>query len=161
MSILRLGIAFEKPLRYPDFDTKVLKSGLRGIGKEIAKTSRKLVSRRGISRKGDYPAMQTGGLAKAIKYKTSRSGFSVAVKSDPSGMPVYYPAFVYYGHRGPGRDSKKQRGTKRHGRKVAAPRANWIVDAAERYGRYRYMAEMKQIMAQAIKPGLIQGVVTK
>ena len=161
MSILRLGISFEKPLRYPDFDAKVLKSGLRGIGKEIAKTSRKLVSRRGISRKGDYPAMQTGGLAKAVKYRISRSGFSVAVKSESKGMPVFYPAFVYYGHRAPRRDSKEQQGKKRHGRKVAAPRANWIVDAAERYGRYRYMAEMKQIMAQAIKPGLIQGVVTK
>ncbi len=161
MSILKFDVAFEKPLRRPDFDTKVLKDGFRRMGKEIVKTSRKLVSRRGVSRKGEHPGKQTGTLAKSVKSRISRSGFSVAVKSESKGMPVYYPAFVYYGHRGPGRDSKKQHGTKRHGRKVAAPRANWIVDAAERYGRYRYMAEMKQIMAQAIKPGLIQGVVTK
>ena len=44
------------------------------------------------------------------------------------------------------------------GKKVVAPRKNWIVDAVEMYGKQRYQAEMRAIMESAIKPGVVQGL---
>ena len=159
MSVLKYSIEFEKPLRYPDFDTKVLKPSFRKMGREVAKIARKLVSQKGVSRANQYPGMDTGQLRKTTRVRVSRSGFSVAIKADGKGLTPFYPAFVYYGHRAPYTDSKEQHGKVRVGKKVAPPRKNWIVDAAEMYGKQRYQAEMRIIMERAIRPGLIQGLV--
>lgn len=158
MAILNYGIKFQEPIRYPDFDPKVLKPAFRKMGGEVAKISRKLVSSRAVSGAGGFPGRDSGLLRKSIKAKVSRSGFSVGIKNyDIPQFDKFYPAFVYYGHRAPYTDSGKQQGKKRIGRKVAPPRANWIVAAAEKYGQQRYMAEMQVIMARAIKPGVITG----
>ena len=161
MSILNFSLRFEEPLRLPDFDPKVLRPAFRKMGSEVAKISRKLVSKRGVSSAGRFPGRTTGGLKKTIKARVSKSGFSVAIKSYPGSMPEFYPAYVYYGHRAPKTDNRKQHGKKRVGRKVAAPRANWIVAAAERYGREKYQAQMRVVLEQAIKPGLVEGLVSK
>ena len=66
--------------------------------------------------------------------KVSKSGYSVAVyPTKTSNMPVYYPAFVVYGHRGPGTETADQarKHKARGGVKVAAPRKNFIPEAAQ------------------------------
>ena len=154
----------QKPLTYADFDTRVLKKNFRTVGAEVRKIARRLVSRRAVSKAGEFPGMNTGTLRKSIKSKVSRSGFSVGISSYKiEGMDVYYPAFVYYGHRRRGADQvngvpdRKQRGRKRVGEKVAKPRRNYIVEAAERYGQSRYQAVMQKVLVDAIKPGVITG----
>ena len=158
---------FERPLSFPDFDTKVLKKRFRKVGKEVAKEARKSVSRKAVSRAWELPGMITGGLRKTITYRVSRSGFSVGIHSYGGKLKEYYPAFVYYGHRAPytdrvgGEPDKRQRGKKRVGRKVAAPRKNWIVTATERYAREKYQAELRSMLEEAIKPGLIKETLTE
>lgn len=71
-------------------------------------------------------------------------------------MPVYYPAFVVYGHRGPNSETEAQarRHKKRPGEKVAAPRRNFIEDAAKQAAP-DFKRSMADALANAIKPGLI------
>ena len=161
MQPLSLRIKFDELLTFSDIDGKELKKTQRKVGREVQKIARKLVSKRAISKPGDVPGMNTGKLRKAISYRPSRSGFSVGISSKSKGFDVYYPAFVYYGHRGPGADKglgidgKKQHGTRRKGKKVAEPRANWIVEAAMKYGVERYGYEIRKALDDAIKPGVI------
>lgn len=161
MQPLSLRIRFDELLSFSDIDGKELKKTQRKVGREVQKIARKLVSKRAVSKPGDVPGMNTGKLRKAISYRPSRSGFSVGISSKPKGFDVYYPAFVYYGHRRPGADKglgvdgKKQHGRKRIGKKVAAPRANWIVEAAMKYGVERYGYEIREALNDAIKPGVI------
>ena len=161
MQPLSLRIKFDELLTFSDIDGKELKKTQRKVGREVQKIARKLVSKRAISKPGDVPGMNTGKLRKAISYRPSRSGFSVGISSKSKGFDVYYPSFVYYGHRGPGADKglgidgKKQHGTRRKGKKVAEPRANWIVEAAMKYGVERYGYEIREALNDAIKPGVL------
>lgn len=161
MQPLSLRIKFDELLTFSDIDGKELKKTQRKVGREVQKIARKLVSKRAISKPGDVPGMNTGKLRKAISYRPSRSGFSVGISSKSKGFDVYYPAFVYYGHRSPGADKglgidgKKQHGTRRKGKKVAEPRANWIVEAAMKYGVERYGYEIREALNDAIKPGVL------
>lgn len=150
---------FPQPLTFVDFDQKRLKKGLRKVGKEVVKIARRLVSARGVSKAGEYPGLTTGLLRRSVKDKPSRSGFSFAVKPYKiSGMKDFYPAYVVYGHRGPGSTAKDPRAhRKKVGKKVAAPRKNFIAEAAKMYGAERYGAAMKTVLADAIKPGVIGG----
>lgn len=158
---MRFSVAFDKPLTFPDFDKRALKNAHREVGRELQKRARLLVSRKGLSKPGENPSRVTGLLRRNIRYRVSRSGFSVALFNDPKKMPEFYPAFVYYGHRGPGTDKglgvdgKKQHGRKRIGTKVAAPRNNWIVQATEDYGYAKYGVVMRKVFDEAIKPGVI------
>lgn len=167
MSKFTVTGGFERPLRFADFDTKILKKRFRKIGKEVAKEARKSVSRKAVSRAGELPGMNTGGLKKTIKYRVSRSGFSVGVHSYGGKLKEFYPAFVHYGHRAPYSDSvggepdERQRGKKRIGKKVAAPRKNWIVSATEKYAYEKYQAELRSMLEEAIKPGLVREALTK
>ena len=161
MQPLSLRIKFDELLTFSDIDGKELKKTQRKVGREVQKIARKLVSKRAISKPGDVPGMNTGKLRKAISYRPSRSGFSVGISSKSKGFDVYYPAFVYYGHRGPGADKglgidgKKQHGTRRKGKKVAEPRANWIVEAAMKYGVERYGYEIREALNDAIRVGVL------
>ena len=163
---------FQEPLKLPDFDKKVLKKGFRKIGQEVRKESRKLVSSRAISRslsgKSGFPSRRSGLLRKTISYRVSKSGHSVAIGhfNWPKGVE-FYPAFVMYGHRAPKSDmkngvkDKRQKGRKRVGKKVASPRENWIVAAAERYGESKYLATLSALLDDALKPGLIESAIKK
>ena len=67
-------------------------------------------------------------------------------------MPVYYPAFVVYGHRGPNSETKQEARAhkKRYGKKVAAPRKNFVVEAAKKYEK-TFQSEMFDALGEAIK----------
>lgn len=151
------SIAVEMPggLSYPDFDKRVMKRELKAVRKPLRKRAQELVSKRGISRPGEYPGRRTGALRKAVWTRTSKSGFSIALyeSADRIKKGAFYPAFVYYGHRGPhtstAMDARQHK--RRAGRKAAAPRGNWIVGASEEYARREWPAASERILVKAVK----------
>nr|DAH64524.1 MAG TPA: Putative head tail adaptor [Caudoviricetes sp.] len=163
--------AFSPPLEFADFDKKELKKGLGEIGSQVRKIARKLVSRRAVSRAFENPGKVTGALQASITAKASKSGFSTVVASrDNAGFrkktdgDFFYPYALYYGHVGPKRGLKRD-GNRVHKRnttteKVAQPRNNFIVQAAEMFGRTKYEGAVLKILDQAIKPGPIGGLAT-
>jgi hypothetical protein len=160
---LKFNVSFEKPLSFPDFDKRVLKKGFRKVGAEVTKLSRKLVSRKGLSKPYANPGMHTGHLRQSISAKVSKSGFSVGVANySTKALKEFYPAYVYYGHVGPKKALRTRTGKRRHeanrsGKKVALPRNNYIIDAALRYGETKYQSVLRKVLADAIKPGVIGG----
>lgn len=140
-----------------DYDPKALKEPLRKAGNDVRKAARKLISRRVVSAPGEFPGRQTGEMQRSMRVKVSRSGYSVAVyPTKTQAMPVYYPAFVVYGHRGPGSETEAEarRHKKRSGVKAAKPRKNFVEAAAKVYAS-TFQNEMTEALADAIKPGVI------
>ena len=62
-----------------DFSRRVIRRGLRRLAAPIVKKIRGLIGSRQVSRPGGIPGRDTGALFRAVKAKTSRSGFSVAI----------------------------------------------------------------------------------
>lgn len=147
----------DRGFRNIDYDPRALRQPLRSAGNEVRKVARRLIARRAVSEAGQYPGRQTGRMQRSIRVRLSRSGYAVMVSpSKTSSMPVYYPAFVVYGHRGPNTETEAQarRHKKRPGEKVAAPRRNFIEDAAKQAAP-DFKRSMADALANAIKPGLI------
>ena len=140
-----------------DFDGKKLKPALRRVGNDVRKEARKLISRHAVSAPGDFPGKDSGEMQRSIKVTVARNGYWAAVApSRTSKMDVYYPAFVVYGHRAPHTETDASRRVhrKKVGRKVALPRKNFIVTAAERHSG-RFESEMTKALADAIKVGIL------
>lgn len=167
MQPLRIEAKFARPMNFADFDKKSMKKGFAQVGRDVSKIAKKLVSKKGVSAAGAYPGKQTGIFQKAISYKVSKSGFSVAIKPYAKGKQIsaelkrrgFYPAFVVYGHAAP----KKSRRTRAHQKqsfeaKVAKPRANPVSAAAETYGRTRFQSVVSGILENAFKPGPIRSL---
>ena len=147
----------DRGFRNIDYDPRELRKPLRAAGNEVRKIARTLIARRAVSEVGQYPGKQTGRMQRSIRVRLSRSGYAAMVSpSQTSAMPVYYPAFVVYGHRGPNSETEAQarRHKKRPGEKVAAPRRNFIEDAAKQAAP-DFRKSMGNALADAIKPGLI------
>lgn len=137
--------------KFFDFDKKVIKRGLRNVGRDIRKEARQLISRKAVSAPGDFPGKDTGVMSKSIKATVSRSGHSVWIRpTKTAGMRDFYPAFVIYGHRGPKTDSQNQRSKKRKGKKAAEPRKNFIEAAANNYAP-RFAEVMEAAFDEGIK----------
>lgn len=136
-----------------DYDGKELKKPLRKSGNAVRKIARKLISRKAVSDAGQFPGKDTGEMARSIKVKVSRSGYSVRVMPTKTAkMPVYYPAFVVYGHRAPHSETAQEaRAHKaRSGKKVAAPRKNFVPEAATQYAD-QFQKDMYEALGEAIK----------
>lgn len=114
-----------------DYDFKSVRRALRREARAVQKLARKMASRKAVSLPGEAPGRLTGRLRKSIKVKRTRNPFTMIVA--PGRIPdvkEFYPAFVLYGHRGPGaRSGQSSTGN----RKVAAPRANFVEKAAQAY----------------------------
>lgn len=149
-----ITLRIPKGFKYADFDVKALKKGLRKEGGEIAKEARKLVSKKDVSAPGENPGRDTGTLRKSIKNKVSKSGFTATIK--PWKIPAmgehFYPAYVYYGHRGPKSRTAKDERTHRKttGEKVAQPRANFMVEATKRVGEAKIETSIAKLMDDAL-----------
>lgn len=140
-----------------DYDVREFRKTLRKAGSAVRRIARKLISKRAVSEAGEFPGKQSGEMAKSIRVHVSRSGYSVSIHPTKTArMPVYYPAFVVYGHRAPHSETKKEaRAHKtRTGEKVAAPRKNFVPEAAEEY-RLEFEREMYQALQASLKEGLI------
>lgn len=163
MQPLRIEAKFARPLNFADFDKKSMRKGFTQVGRDVSKIAKKLVSKKGVSAAGAYPGKQTGIFQKAISYKVSRSGFSVAVKPYGKGKQVsaelkrrgFYPAFVVFGHAAPKR-SKRTRAHRKQS--FEAKVANPVSAAAETYGRTRFQAVVGRILEDAFKPGPVRSL---
>ena len=146
---MAIEFELERPFKFYDFDTKKLKPYLRQIGKDVRKGSRRRLSVVGRSQPGAAPGKQTGVLSKSVKYRVTRTGFSVFIRSEKRPeMKVFYPAFVFFGHAGPGRG-----GT---GEKLVKPRQNVFQAEAADYGRTKFPEIAKEALDASIKEGLIK-----
>lgn len=145
--------AVDPGYRKIDYDPKALKQPLRKSGNAVRKIARKMISREAVSEAGQFPGKQTGEMAKSIKVKVSKSGHSVAVyPTKTQAMPAYYPAFVVYGHRAPYSETAQEARShkQRAGKKVAAPRKNFVPEAADKYAK-TFESEMFDALGDAIK----------
>lgn len=145
--------AVDPGYRKIDYDPKALKQPLRKSGNAVRKIARKMISRKAVSEAGQFPGKQTGEMAKSIKVKVSQSGYSVAVyPTKTQAMPAYYPAFVVYGHRAPYSETAQEARShkQRAGKKVAAPRKNFVPEAADKYAK-TFESEMFDALGDAIK----------
>lgn len=145
--------AVDPGYRKIDYDPKALKQPLRKSGNAVLKIARKMISRKAVSEAGQFPGKQTGEMAKSIKVKVSKSGYSVAVyPTKTQAMPAYYPAFVVYGHRAPYSETAQEARShkQRAGKKVAAPRKNFVPEAADKYAK-TFESEMFDALGDAIK----------
>ena len=145
--------AVDPGYRKIDYDPKALKQPLRKSGNAVRKIAGKMISRKAVSEAGQFPGKQTGEMAKSIKVKVSKSGYSVAVyPTKTQAMPAYYPAFVVYGHRAPYSETAQEARShkQRAGKKVAAPRKNFVPEAADKYAK-TFESEMFDALGDAIK----------
>ena len=145
--------AVDPGYRKIDYDPKALKQPLRKSGNAVRKIARKMISRKAVSEAGQFPGKQTGEMAKSIKVKVSKSGYSVAVyPTKTQAMPAYYPAFVVYGHRAPYSETAQEARShkQRAGKKVAAPSKNFVPEAADKYAK-TFESEMFDALGDAIK----------
>lgn len=149
MEIVRIKL--ESGFSFNDLDRKKVKSTMRSIGRDLRKEARKRISRKAISAPGESPGMQTGEMRRSVKASVSRSGYSVWVRPTLTNkMPAYYPAFVVFGHRGPGSDDPRQHGKTRVGQKVAEPRENFIEATAKAYQK-QFDEQMENLLSEALK----------
>lgn len=164
----RFKAAFAPPLQFADFDKKELKKGLGAVGAEVRKIARSLIAKRAVSKPFENPGKVTGALQASVTAKSSRSGFSTIVASrdvaafrKKSDGNFFYPYALYYGHVGPG-NGLKRNGKRLHQKntrgKVAQPRNNFVVEAAERFGATKYESAVLQILQKAMKPGPIESL---
>lgn len=148
-----VGVSVDPGFKRIDYDAKALKQPLRKSGNAVRKIARKMISRKAVSEAGQFPGKQTGTMQKSIKVKLSKSGYSVAVyPTKTQAMPVYYPAFVVYGHRAPYSETTQEARShkQRPGKKVAAPRKNFVPEAADKYAK-TFQSEMFDALGEAIK----------
>lgn len=137
--------------KFFDFDKKVIRKALREVGRDVRKESRQLISKRAVSRPGEPPGKQSGELQRSVKATLSKSGHSVWIRpAKTSKMRDFYPAFVIFGHRGPGSDSIDQRSKKRKGQKVAEARQNFIETAANKYAP-KFDSHMRDAFSEGFK----------
>ena len=148
-----VSVSVDDGFKRVDYDGKALKDPLRKSGYAVRKIARKLISRKAVSDAGQFPGNDTGEMARSIKVKVSRSGYSVRIMPTKTNeMPAYYPAFVVYGHRAPNSETTQEaRAHKaRAGKKVAAPRKNFVPEAANQYAD-TFQKEMFDALGDAIK----------
>lgn len=139
---------FERPFSFFDFDSKKLKPFLREVGKGVRRGAKSRLSVVGRSQPGEAPGKQSGVMAKSVKYRVTKTGFSVFIRSEMRPeMKVFYPAFVFFGHAAPGHKGTKE--------KVAKPRQNVFQAEAEVYGRTKFPSIAKEALEEALKEGLI------
>lgn len=148
-----VSVRVEPGFRTIDYDAKRIKAALRSVGQDVRKEARRLISKKAVSVAGGFPGKDSGEMQRSIRAHVSKSGFSVAVyPTKTARMPAFYPAFVVYGHRGPGTETEteRRRHKQRAGEKVAKPRANFIFAAAEKK-ESAFKAAMEEALFEAIK----------
>ncbi len=150
-----VGVSVDPGFRRIDYDRNRLKEPLKKVGKDVQKIARKNLSSKAVSKPGGFPGMQSGEMRRSIRYKVSRSGYSVYLyPAKTKKMQDFYPAFVIYGHRAPGSETEKEARShkKRVGKKVAEPRMNPIVSAA-----IAYEDSFKSVMSEALDDAIKRG----
>ena len=147
-----------------ELDRKKLRKTFVKIGKKIQATSRALVSKKQVSKNGDYPGFQSGKLSRSIGYKvprptSRRPGLMVIVMPNVRGgnnmeklMGPYYPAFLFYGvRRNAKRGKSHKKGSSGGTPWRIAPRGNFMIDALNKespWSKYTLAKELVNSMKQ-------------
>ncbi|TDV60128.1 hypothetical protein [Pseudomonas sp. LP_7_YM] len=134
-----------------DFDKKEIRKAMRRAGVVVRAEGRKLVSKRTVSEKGQYPGMRKGRLRRSLTYRVSRSGFLVKIEPQKTAdMKAFYPAFLWYGVRRGAKRGKSHRKQEATGAWRIAPRENYMVDALNnRTNEVRLI--LKRAFAEALR----------
>lgn len=110
MSILD-GILIVKGSINAEFSPAQMKRAMRVVGQDERKYARKLVARRAVSAAGGFPGKITGELQRSIRFKLSKSGWSVKVASCRTAVmqtkDAFYPAFLIRGVKSRGIAARK------------------------------------------------------
>lgn len=115
-----------------DFDKKEIRKAMRRAGVLVRAEARKLVGKRGVSEKGEYPGLGKGRLRRSITYRVSRPGFLVKIEPKKTAdMKDFYPAFLWYGVRRGAKRGKSHRKQAETGAWRIEPRKNYMVDALD------------------------------
>ncbi len=113
-----------------DFDKKEIRKAMRRAGVLVRAEGRKLVSKRGASKKGQYPGLGKGRLRRSITYRVSRAGSMVKIEPQKTAdMKDFYPAFLWYGVRKGAKRGKSHKKQDATGAWRIEPRENYMVDA--------------------------------
>lgn len=135
-----------------DFDKKEIRKTMRQAGRVVQAEGRRLVSKGGPSRRGEYPARRTGRLRRSITYRVSRPGFLVKIEPKKTAAmgDDFYPAYLFYGVRRGAKRGKSHAKQASTGGWRIAPRRNFMEDALDnRAGRVR--ALLSRAFSQALK----------
>jgi len=80
------------------FKKTELKKALRTGGRIVQKSSRKMISKRSVSKEGEFPGRVSGEMSRSIKIKFGSGGGWVRIQpTNTANMRKYYPAFLIYG----------------------------------------------------------------
>ncbi len=134
-----------------DFDKKEIRKAMRKAGVLVRAKGRKLVSKRSVSEKGQYPAMRKGTLRRSITYRVSRAGFLVKIEPQKTAdMKGFYPAYLWYGVRRNAKRGKSHRKQEATGPWRIEPRENYMVDALNS-SKGAVRSILKQAFADALR----------
>jgi len=132
-----------------DFNKREVRNAMQRAGRIVRDEARALLSRGGPSRPGEYPGRRTGKLSRAIRAKTSRSGFLVRVQPKTgAALPMPYFAYLHYGVRR-GAKRRRDRQAQPSGPYRIAPRANYMQDALQRRA-----SDVREILSNALRAAL-------
>ncbi len=134
-----------------DFDKKEIRKAMRKAGVLVRAKGRKLVSKRSVSEKGQYPGLRTGTLRRSITYRVSRAGFLVKIEPQKTAdMKGFYPAYLWYGVRRNAKRGKSHRKQEATGPWRIEPRENYMVDALNS-SKGAVRSILKQAFADALR----------
>ncbi|MBD8592359.1 hypothetical protein IFT75_02950 [Pseudomonas sp. CFBP 8758] len=134
-----------------DFDKKEIRKAMRKAGVLVRAKGRKLVSKRSVSEKGQYPGMRRGTLRRSITYRVSRAGFLVKIEPQKTAdMKGFYPAYLWYGVRRNAKRGKSHRKQEATGPWRIEPRENYMVDALNS-SKDAVRSILKQAFADALR----------
>lgn len=95
------GVLIVKGSINAEFSPALMKRTMRLVGQDERKFARKLIARRSVSAPGAFPGRVTGEMQRSVRFKLSRSGWSVRVASyrTPAMQTkdAFYPAFLVRG----------------------------------------------------------------
>ena len=101
MSLLEAAFLLQGTAPSAEFEPKRMKRAMRTVGQVMRKDARRLVARRAVSAPGAFPGRVTGDLLKSVRFKLSRSGWSVKVASYRTeamkAKDTFYPAILIHG----------------------------------------------------------------
>jgi hypothetical protein len=85
-----------------DFNPRLVKLALRKAGSRVKLESKRNLSRRAISRAGEFPGKQTGDTQKSIISKLSKSGWSAIVepkRTQRMAKRKFFPTILTMGRK--------------------------------------------------------------
>ncbi len=98
---VNITVKIPKSLKVKDLDRKAVMKALRESSKLVKQQSKKLISRKKVSKPGELPGKRTGRMRRAIKTISSRKKYKlwsvVQIKSIPDAY--FYPAVIMYGRK--------------------------------------------------------------